>query len=68
MFINFYNGLELSLGAYIAIVYHQGNEHHGYFQGDFDNTKNTFLFENHSTGKTETIHLDKLQSIRKVWD
>jgi hypothetical protein len=37
----------------------------GVYLGDFNHSKLTFKFSNHSNGKTEIIELKKLQQIRR---
>lgn len=55
--------LKLSPGEMINIIDERGGGTNGIYLGEYNNSLDSFLFENFSTGKTETIHIEKLQDL-----
>lgn len=56
--------LELTFGEMIYLMIETGEGFTGTFQGGY--TGSTFLFNNFSNGKQQTIQLSKLQQLERV--
>lgn len=63
MHINDFIKLDLKIGDYIWIMNEKGEGFPGNYAGNFDPSKQTFQFRNHSNGKTQTIEINKLQRL-----
>lgn len=57
--------LKLSVGDYIWLMNEGGEGYWGNYLGDYDATKQTFKFRNHSNGQEEKIDVAKLQRLQK---
>lgn len=64
--INDFTRLGLKIGDFIWIMNERGEGFPGNYDGNFDSTKNTFQFRNHSNGQTQTIEINKLQRLDLV--
>jgi hypothetical protein len=60
-----FESLKLTIGDYIWLMNEGGEGFFGYYQGDYDLSKQTFKFQNHSNGQKEMIHIIKLQRLQK---
>jgi len=56
--------LDLKQGDYIWIMNEKGEGFHGNYDGNFNQSKQTFQFRNHSNGQIQTIEIDKLQRLQ----
>ena len=63
MHINDFIKLDLKIGDYIWIMNENGEGFPDNFNGNFDPSKQTFQFRNHSNGQTETIKINMLQRL-----
>ncbi len=58
---NYFESLALNIGAKIRIVNSGGEGFIGYYRGDYNPDKCTFLFYSFSTGMEEIINISNLQ-------
>lgn len=65
MNIFLFNQLKLKRGEMIYLINEKGEGFSGTYESDYDNSSNTFIFSNHSNGKMETIHIEKLQFLKR---
>lgn len=63
MHINDFIKLDLKIGDYIWIMTEKGEGYPGNYNGNFDPSKQSFQFRNHSNGQTQTVEIKKLQSL-----
>lgn len=63
MHLNDFIKLDLKIGDYIWIMNEKGEGFPGNYHGNFDPSKQTFQFRNHSNGQTQTIEIVKLQRL-----
>lgn len=63
MHINDFIKLDLKIEDYIWIMNEKGEGFPGNYSGNFDPSRQTFQFRNHSNGKTQTIEIIKLQRL-----
>lgn len=63
MHINDFIKLDLKIGDYIWIMNEKGEGFQGNYNGNFDPSRQTFQFRNHSNGQTQTIEIIKLQRL-----
>lgn len=57
--------LKLNYGEIMYIVNENGEGITGIFEDEYDSSKETFRFQNHSNGQNEILKIDKLQEIRR---
>ena len=58
--------LQLKQGDYIYLMTEKGEGFYGSYENDYNNSNESFVFNNHSNGQTEVILIEKLQDLRKV--
>ena len=63
MHLNDFIKLKLKVGDYIWIMNEKGVGFNGNYDGNFEPSKQTFQFRNHSNGQSQTIEITKLQRL-----
>ena len=58
--------LNLKYGDYIWLMNKKGEGYFGFFYNDFNLSKKTFKFRNHSNGKDEIILIESLQRLERA--
>ncbi|MBT2620303.1 hypothetical protein [Chryseobacterium sp. ISL-6] len=58
--------LELTYGEFIYLINEGGEGLSGVYEGEYDNTNETFKFNNSSNGISETIYIEKLQLLKRI--
>lgn len=58
--------LQLTNGELIYLINEKGKGFSGIYEGEYDNTNETFKFSNSSNGITETIYIQKLQLLQRI--
>ena len=56
-----FENLELKYWDYIRFINEKGEGLMGNFEDEYENSKGTFKFSNHSSGRSEVIHLSNIQ-------
>lgn len=62
----FFRELELNYGELIYIINEKGEGITGLYQGEYNNSNETFMFSNYSNGQMETISINKMHSIERA--
>ncbi len=63
MYILEFIKLNLQIGDFIWLMNEKGEGFTGNYAGSFNESNQTFQFNNHSNGKTQTIEIQKLQRL-----
>lgn len=63
MYIHDFKLINLVYGDLIWIMNEKGERFHGCYLGNFDLSRQTFLFSNYSNGQTEKIEIGMLQGL-----
>ncbi len=58
--------LELKYGDSIFLIDEKGEGFSGMYEGEYDNSTETFKFNNSSKGITETIYIENLQHLELI--
>lgn len=59
--------LELKYGELITLQHERGEGFSGVYKAEYDNTNETFKFENSSNGIIETIYIKNLQFLQRIF-
>ncbi|MBT2620366.1 hypothetical protein [Chryseobacterium sp. ISL-6] len=58
--------LELKYGDFIFLIDEKGEGFSDMYEGEYDNSTETFKFNNSSKGITETIYIENLQHLELI--